>query len=170
MHLQAKRIAVCSMTAATGVVLLLLGAVLGLGIYACPLLVGLCLMPIGKQYGVRYQLLLWAAISVLSLLLVPDVEETFLFAGLFGWYPALYPKLQRLPRLLRLMVKLLLFNVVIVAVEALVMLVLAPEAVAGAMLAVLLILGNVTFLLYDAVIPRFERLADKYGKRLFDRL
>ena len=87
MKFQSKKMAVCSMTAAVGVVILLLGGVLGLGMYVCPLLVGLCLMPIGRLYGVKYQLMLWIVISLLSLLLVPNPEENLTFAGIFGWYP-----------------------------------------------------------------------------------
>ena len=94
-------------------------------------------------------------------------EENLIFAGFFGWYPALYPRLQKMPRLLRLPVKLALFNATILAIESLVIYVLAPEAMGSAMAAVLLLLGNVTFLLYDKLIPKFTLLSEKRLKRLF---
>jgi len=164
---QARTIAVCSMMAALGVVILLLGAVLGLGMYVCPMIVGLCLIPIGRMYGTKYQLALWVVISLLAFLIVPNPEENLMFAGLLGWYPALYPKLQKLRKLPRLILKLLLFNGVILALEALVMLVLAPEVLSGTMIAALLILGNLTFLLYDRAIPPFGIAAAKYLKHIF---
>ena len=162
-----RKIAVCSMMAALGVVILLLGAVLGLGMYLCPVLVGLCLIPIGREYGLSTQLMLWIVISILSFLLVPNPEENLMFTGLFGWYPALRPKLQRFPKLPRLLLKLFLFNVIIISLEALVMLVLVPEVMGGLMMAALLLLGNVTFLLYDRAVPMFDVLASKYLKHVF---
>lgn len=155
------------MTAAVGVVVLLLGGVLGLGMYACPLLVGLCLMPIGRIYGVKYQLMLWIVVSLLSFILVPNPEENLMFFGLFGWYPALYPKLQRLPKLLRWIVKLMLFNGIVIALEALVMLVLVPEVMGESMLLLLLLMGNVVFVMYDRIIPRFEVNLTKRWKHVF---
>ena len=155
------------MTAALGVVVLLLGSVLGLGMYVGPLLVGMCLIPIGKEYGTKYQLMLWIVISILSFILVPNPEENLMFAGLFGWYPALYPKLEKLPRIPRLIVKLLLFNVIVISLEALVILVLVPEILDGPMIAMLLLMGNVMFLLYDRVIPNFDLIAKRYLKKLF---
>ena len=156
MREQSRRMAVCSMTAALGVVVLLLGAVLELGMYVCPMVVGLCLIPIGRKYGLRYQLMLWVVISILSFLLVPNPEENLVFAGLFGWYPVLQPRMQKLPKLLRTLLKLLLFNVVVIALEALVLYVLVPEAIDSAMLILLLLLGNVMFVMYDRVVERFD--------------
>ena len=164
---QSRKMALCSMTAALGVVVLLLGSVLGLGMYVAPLLVGMCLIPIGKEYGTKYQLMLWIVISILSFILVPNPEENLMFAGLFGWYPALYPKLEKLPRIPRLIVKLLLFNVIVISLEALVILVLVPEILDGPMIAMLLLMGNVMFLLYDRVIPNFDLIAKRYLKKLF---
>ena len=162
---QSRRMAVCSVAAALGVVVLLLGAVLELGIYVCPMVVGLCLLPIGRRFGVKYQLLLWIVISFLSFLLVPNPEENLVFAGLFGWYPALQPRMQKLPKILRALLKLLLFNAVVIALETLVLYVLVPEAVDSAMLVLLLLLGNVMFVMYDRVIGRFDVIEENLKKR-----
>lgn len=168
MKKQSKKIAVCGVMAALGVVIMLLGNVLGLGMYLSPMLVGLCLIPVGQKWGTKYQILLWIAIGLLSLVLVSNPEQDLMFIGLFGWYPALRPKLQTLPPIPRMMVKLLIFNVVVVTLEALLMLVLVPESMGTALTVVLLVLGNVTFLAYDFVIPRFVTLTRKYWKAVFD--
>lgn len=161
----AKRTATCAILAALCVVMMLLGAVLELGMYAAPMLAGLFLIIPGKQFGLRYQLMLWAAVSILSFLLVPSLEENLLFAGLLGWYPALWPSLQKLPRLLRPAVKLLLFNAVITAIEAPLMHLFFPEELGTELPLILLCLGNLVFFLYDLLIPRFEGLL----RRLFVR-
>ena len=154
------------MMAAVCVVLMLLGSIMELGMYAVPLLIGLLLIPIGDTYGRKYQTMLWLVISVLSLMLVPSMEQNLMFFGLFGWYPILYPRLQRLPNLLRILVKLLLFNGAVIAIEALVMLVLVPEVLGTGMLAVLLVMGNVIFLLYDRLIPKTNALLSRFVKLL----
>lgn len=155
------------MTAAVGIVILILGAVLGLGIYVCPVIVGLSLIPIGQKYGISHQLMLWVIISILALLLVPDPEENLMFAGFFGWYPALYPRLQKLPRLPRLLAKLVIFNAAILTIESLVILVLIPQAMEPVMAVILMLLANVVFLLYDKLIPRFDSLLKRVFGRLF---
>lgn len=152
------------MMAALCVVLMVLGAVLELGMYACPLLAGLCFIPIGQKYGRKYHLILFVATALLSFFLVPNIEENLIFAGLFGWYPILRPVLQKLPGVLRWLVKLAVFNGVVVAIEWLVMTVLAPEAMADVMLWVLLVLGNVTFIAYDFLIPRLDALMGRIVK------
>ena len=159
-----KRMAACAMMAALCVVLMVLGAVLELGMYACPLLAGLCFIPIGQKYGRKYHLILFVATALLSFFLVPNIEENLIFAGLFGWYLILRPVLQKLPGVLRWLVKLAVFNGVVVAIEWLVMTVLAPEAMADVMLWVLLALGNVTFIAYDFLIPRLDALMGRIVK------
>ena len=166
MRLQAKRMASCAVMAALCVVLLLLGAVLELGIYAAPMFAGLCLIPIGLRYGRKYQITTCVAVGVLSFLLVPNMEENLLFAGLLGWYPALRPSLQKLPVWFRFTIKLAVFNVTVIAVEWLVLTLIAPEAVEGFLLAVLLALGNVTFLAYDFLLSKLSRLTERVAKLL----
>ena len=161
---QTKRLTICAMMAAVSVVLMLLGAVLQLGTYAAPLLTGMVLIPIGDRYGRKYQVMLWLVISVLCFMLIPAAEQNMMFAGLFGWYPIAYPTLQKLPRLLRLLVKLLLFNGVVIAMEALLLWVIAPEAMELTMMLLLLALGNVTFLLYDYLIPKTELILRRIMK------
>lgn len=151
---QTRKIAVCGMMTAVCTVLMLLGAVLELGIYAAPMFAGLSLVPLGEKWGRKYQALVWIAVSVLSFLLVPNIEESLIFFGLFGWYPILRPTLQKLPRLLRIFAKLLLFNITVVAIESLVMFLLVPESMEFGFLLVLLAASNVVFLLYDYIIPR----------------
>ena len=152
-----RAVALSGVTAALAVVLMAVGGLLGVGLYAAPMLAGLCLLPAGRHLGTKYHLLLWLAVSALSFFLVPDVEQNLMFLCLFGCYPILRPALERLPRVL---CKLLFFNAVAIALEALVLLVLVPETLGAGMLLLLLALGNLTFVLYDLLIPRAQRLLD----------
>ncbi len=161
---QAKSLAFCGMMTALGVVVMMLGGWFGLGTYLSPMLAGLLLIPVGRAWGTRYQLLLWLAVGLLSLMLVTDVEQNLMFLGFFGWYPALRPRLERLPgKALCWLVKLAVFNAVVIALEVLLLLVLVPQATEPWLLLTLLALGNVTFIVYDRLLPRVERM---YVKRL----
>lgn len=166
MRTSTRRMAICSMMAALSVVLMVLGAVLELGMYACPLFAGICFIPIGQKYGRKYHITLFVASSLLCFLMVPNMEENLMFAGLFGWYPIVRPSLQKLPKVIRWAAKLVIFNVVVIAIEWLVMTVLVPETIGGVLLWVLLILGNITFLAYDFMIPKVEVLLGRISKLL----
>ena len=61
----AKRMALCAMLAALCVVLMVLGAVLELGMYAAPMLAGLLFIPVGQKYGKKYHGILFVASSLL---------------------------------------------------------------------------------------------------------
>ncbi|MBR5743138.1 MAG: hypothetical protein IKX85_04990, partial [Clostridia bacterium] len=92
------------------------------------------------------------------------------FAAFFGWYPAFRESLGKFPPPVRLLLKLLVFNLTAVGCELLVIRVLAPEAIEPWLPAVLLIGGNLAFLLYDAILPRLELLyAVRLRKLLFGR-
>lgn len=159
---KSNMIATCGMTAALSVVVMVVGGILGLGMYISPMIAGFCLLPIGRKYGVKYQWVLWAAVSLLCFILVPNIEENLMYVSLFGLYPILYPNFERLPKRLKWVCKLLYFNIVVVAVEALIVLVLVPEIMTTAMALMLLAMGNVTFLCYDFLIPRWELLMQRY--------
>lgn len=160
-----KTIAACGMMTALSVVIMLLGGVLGLGMYASPMIAGFCLMYIGQEYGVKYQWTVWAAVSLLSVMLVPNAEENLMYICFFGLYPILWPLFEKLPWKLKWVCKLLYFNLTVIAVEALVMLVLVPEVMGAGLMIGLLALGNVLFLCYDFMIPRSHLLFQKYFGR-----
>ena len=166
MRIATKRMASCAMITAPSVVLMLLGGILELGMYACPLFVSLSFIPIGEKYGRKYHVLLYAATALLCFFLVPNWEENLMFAGFFGWYPIVRPMLQKLPKLLCWLVKLMLFNGAVIAIEWLLMTLIAPEAMGGVLLWILLALGNVTFLAYDCLIPKTNVLMRRLIRQL----
>ena len=159
---QSKVIATCGVMAALGVVIMIIGGVLGIGMYASPMIVGFCLIPIGEKYGRKYQVYLWIVISILSFMLVPDIEQNLMFLCLFGLYPILYPYFQKLPKGVRVIAKLAFFNTAVIGLEWLVMKVLMPEIMATEVLVVLLIAANLMLLGYDWLIPRSEYVINRY--------
>ena len=68
----------------------------------------------------------YGAVSLLSLLFVPDKEVALVFVFLLGYYPLVKPKLERIrPKLLRGACKLLLCNGAVLAMYGLVLLLAA---------------------------------------------
>lgn len=160
---QSRRIAECGMICALCVVIMIVGGILGIGLYASPMFAGLFLIPLGRKYGRRYHLALWLAVSIISFLTVPEVEQNLMFLCFFGCYPILQPYFHRIQRKIpRVIAKFVYFNVVILAVELLVMYVLVPEAMSAALMLSFMLLFNLTFVCYDFVIPRFEILLNRY--------
>ena len=122
------------------------------------MLAGFVLIAVGLASGRRYQLIAYIAVSLLCVMLVREWEENLLFIFLFGWYPMVRTPLEKLPKVARACIKQIGFNLIIVAVEALVMRVLAPETESAGMLIALLALANVLFVLYDMLVPKMEKL------------
>ena len=100
---------------------------------------------------------------MLGVLLAPDKEAAVLFV-FFGYYPMLKRQLERLRgRGLIWAAKLLYVNVAVCAAYGLMIWVFRMEAVSAEfaetqtwMLILLLLMANVTFVLYDLLIVRLE--------------
>lgn len=160
------RVAFCGMFAALMLVVMLLGTAIPMTLFLCPALAGALAIPIVWEFGSKAGLLLYAAVSLLSLLLAPDKEAALLFVFLLGWYPILRPKLQHIPSApLRVAVKLGICVGAVCAVYGLLLFVftmpdLQTEAEAWTLplLLVMAVLGCVVFLLYDQLLARCRAL------------
>ena len=167
---QSRKAALCGMMAALSVVILCLGGMIPLAAFACPMLAMLCLIPAVCGYGTGTALLLYGAISVLTLLLGPDKEIALLYVFL-GWYPGIRSRLEIIPQPVCWVVKCALFTLAVTAMYALVLHLFRLEAVveefseySAAMTAVLLVLGNITFLLLDQAMARMTYIYQKRRK------
>lgn len=152
------------MTTALGVVVMLVLGWTGVGTYAGPLIAALMLVPVQRHDGSSSALLVWAATGFLSLLLVSDKELAMLYFAVLGWYPAARPRLERLPKVLSMGAKLLLFNAALAASYWVMVFVMGLADSIGEPLVVglMLILGNVTFLLEDlCIIPKTIPVLEK---------
>lgn len=165
-----RKLAVCGLFSALCVVMMLLGSIFGLGIYAVPMLISLILAVPGNKYGRGTHLLLWSVVGVLSLILVPELEQSLMFLLIFGPYPILYPFFQKQRLILRLVGKFLYFNITVLLVEAIVFALLFPDGIGALLAAALLLLGNVIFFCYDHLIPRANFLMQRYLKKYYDKL
>ena len=100
--------AYCGMATALCVALMLLGAVVPVLMFIAPAVASLLIATVCMECGMKMALTAYGAVSLLSLLFVPDKEVALVFVFLLGYYPLVKPKLERIrPKLLRGMCKLL---------------------------------------------------------------
>ena len=124
---ESQKIALCGMLGALSVVLLLIGSALQIGTYAAPMLAAFLLIPVLEDYGPRYALTLYATVSILAVLLVPETELAFFYVLVMGYYPVLRVKLNALKNtVLRWVIKFAVFNAATVLVYLLLFALLGP--------------------------------------------
>ena len=155
MQSKTSKVALCGVVAALSVVVLFSTGIVPTATIALPALAGCFLIAVVAETSVRYGVAVYAAVSVLSVFLVPDREAALLYIVFFGYYPALYGALQRVAQpVLRWVAKLLVFNAAMVleTLLALFVLSLPMEEIlpfGWISIPVFLILLNVLFVLYD---------------------
>ena len=156
---KSKKIAVCGLMAAASVVIMILGGLIPLSTYVCPMLACLLCYVVFKSCGIKLTVVWYFAVSVLVLLMGPDKEAALVFL-LLGYYPILKPKIDKSP--LRMLLKLLYFNcsvlLLIVLVAAFMGLNISEELLSASLLMTLLmlVLGNIVFLLLDRLLNILE--------------
>ena len=99
---------------ATGLCLLLmfLTSMIPFAEYALPAMAGIVLIAVGVENGAKNAVVVYAAVSLLSLILVPRPEAAMLFVFFFGYYPILQFRLDNIrPKVLQYLVKFIIFNV-----------------------------------------------------------
>jgi hypothetical protein len=100
--------AVSAIFCAMGVVVLGLGALVEVIDMTAAAMAALLCLPILYRYGSRYALLCWGVTAVLGVILMPQNLASWLYLCLLGYYPVLKRQVDRLPRLLAFLSKLLL--------------------------------------------------------------
>ena len=157
----AKKTALGGMTAALAVVIMCMGGLIPVATFVCPMMCMMMLWMTAKVSGRRIGWAWYGAVAMLGLMLSPDKESAAVFLCL-GFYPLVKPYLDRLP--FSFLWKLLLFNVIIAIMYAVMIRLLGMDQIASeytglgvAMTVILLVLGNITFLLLDLVFSRMSR-------------
>ena len=152
--------AYCGMAAALSVVLMLLGAVFPIAMFIAPAVASFLIATVCVECGKTMALTAYGAVSLLSLLFVPDKEVALTFVFLLGYYPLAKPKFERIrPAVLRIVCKLLLCNGTVLAMYGLVFLLVPAGSIsqelrttALAVSLATLVMGNVAFVLYDRAV------------------
>lgn len=172
-----SKIALCGILTALSVVAMVIAGFMGILTYAAPMIAGgVMIIPV-REYGKGTAFTMFAAVSLLGLILIPDKEMALFYLLLFGHYPILQPLLNGINRKLpRVIVKALVFNAGALLSVALAKLIFAvpvfdSDKPVWLLAAAYLIAANICFALYDRALLGFYtmydvRLAPLLGKLL----
>ena len=158
----AKQIAFGGVFAALALVIMNLGSLIPVATYVCPMLCMLILAFVTKMCGNRIGWAWYGAVAILSCLMATDKEAAAVFVFL-GFYPILKPRFDRMR--FPLVPKLMLFNVLILVMYWLLLNLLGMNQISAEfeemgriLTAVMLLMGNLIFLLLDFALNRFSRI------------
>jgi hypothetical protein len=159
MRKETKAVALGGMLGAVAMVIMLLGGLIPVSTYICPVMCMLILQTVLNLCGKKIAWAWYIMVGLLSLLLGPDKEAAALLV-LMGYYPIIKPKMDRLP--LKILWKLVFFNAITVFMYTAVVALLGLEAIlvehtllGYASLALMILLGNATFFLLDRILTKF---------------
>lgn len=170
------KLALCGVIAALSVVLMLFEGLFSVASVAVPAIAGCLLIPIVAHAGLGYAFGAYGATALLCLFLAPDREAALIYLLFFGYYPALYAVLGKLRNPVpRWAVKLVIFNTAAVSEALLAIYILGVPMEEFTSIpfvgawgpAVLFVLANVVFVLYDFVLAGFIA---QYYRRFYDKM
>ena len=162
MRSPSRPIALGGMMAALACVIMGMGGLIPVATYVVPMLCIFLLQFVRKSCGNRVAWAWYGAVSLLGLLMCPDKEAAAVFVAI-GYYPIIKPRLDG--KKLSWLYKGLLFNGTILILYWLLLnlfglqqVVQDLEGMGIAMTALLLVMGNVVFILMDLILSRKIRL------------
>ncbi len=106
-----KRLAVCAVLSALGVVVIWLGSIISVMDLSMAVIASLFSVIAVIEYGKGAPWLVYAVTAILSMLILPEKTGAFLYLCFFGYYPIIKEKLEQLKRPVAWLLKELIFNV-----------------------------------------------------------
>lgn len=152
-----KRIALAGIITGLSLAVMLLAGIFPFAEYSCPALAGIFLVFLVIEFNKKTALIAYIAISILSLLTLPNKEASILFTGFLGFYPIIKSLFEQVKsRFIEWALKLLLFNTMIISAYIIMIylfniqiLTEQLDALHNYGLAALFILANIAFIIYD---------------------
>lgn len=164
----------CGISTALSVVFLYLGSIIWLFAYVAPILAGFLVQTVNRCFGIKPSLLVYFTTSIISVFILPDKETALLFAMFFGYYPIARLYLDKIKKaLLRVLSKLFVFNISVIAVELIcvyIFMIPLDNSLGKIGLFILLLLANVVFVLYDRLFLLYNILWDKKLKKILNNI
>ncbi len=110
------RVAFCGMISALSLVLMLCTTLIPVGTYALPCIAGILLTAVVVEFGWKWALGAFFAVSALSLFLAGDKEAVAYFIAFFGFYPIAKSGIERIRSIaVQYIIKYALFTVCMIA-------------------------------------------------------
>lgn len=149
MRNKTKKLALAAVLSALCFIILLLGSVITVLDLSCAAAASFIIIFCVIELGGYYPYLVWCVVSLLSLLLLPDKFGAMVFTLFTGIYPILKSYLERLPRVLSRVLKILIFNLALTLIISASRFVLGIPAEEIDFSLIVYGICNITFILYD---------------------
>ncbi len=160
------RVAFCGAAAALEIVLLFLTNLFPTATIALPAIAGVMLMAVVIEVGVKWGWVVYGISVCLSFFLMSDKEAFLMYLLFFGYYPTLKASIEKKVRSkpVSWLIKVLVFNLAAVMDALAVVFILQVPTEIGLLIpALLLLVANVVFVVYDSAL---SGLVWVYWKRL----
>lgn len=177
MRYSSFKVALGGVIASLSIVLMLLTGIIPVLTYAVPVICGALLMILVIEVSPRLAISVYAAIAILSVLIVADKEAAVMYAAFFGYYPILKGFLEKhLKKILCWIMKYIVFNITMIISYFLVSRIFGItfsdlDTLGEFAMPLFLIAGNVIFALYDVALTRLITAYlfrwQRYIKKLF---
>lgn len=166
-----KNTAVCGLMIALSVVLMALTTLIPVFMYVIPIVTGLLVLFVTDIADKKWGAGVYFSTAFLSLLLITDKEAALTYALFFGYYTLIKDIIERLPRFISWILKLLIFNAASVGIGVVGFYVFGVSGeeyneFGKYTIPILLIMANVAFILYDFCLTKnrflLTRISDKF--------
>ncbi len=168
-----KNTAVCGLMTALSVVLMMLTTIIPVFMYVLPIVTGILVLFIEEISNKKWALGVYFSTSFLSLLLLTDKEAALTYTLFFGFYPLIKDVLEKLPKSIASILKILLFNLSVIAIGAISFCVFGVSGdeyteFGKYTIPILLVMANIVFILYDVSLTRnrflLKRITEEFKK------
>lgn len=162
-----KAIAFSGVFIALIVVLLFIASIIDVLDYTVSAMCGIIITLILVEFGTSFAVLSYFASSLLGLLMVPNKINVILFVAFCGWYPFVKRYLEKLPNILCIISKFVVFNISLGAIFFVSTAFLTANNVSAKDFILLYLVSNFTFFLYDTLITKLIWLYVHKYRKLF---
>lgn len=128
--------------------------------YVIPIITGAIVFAVNEIIGKKWALGVFFVTSFISFVLLTDKEAALNYTLFFGYYPLLKPLYEKLPKVLSWGVKVLTFNVALVAIGLIVTFIFKlpflDEDMGKFTIPIFAVLFNIVFVMYDIMFTVFK--------------
>jgi len=154
-----RRLTVCAMLCALGVVLLYLGAIIEVIDISAAVLASLLAVLAVIEYGRVWAWVVYGVTGLLSLLLLPSKLPALMYVLFFGFYPILKERIECMKtKVWQWTIKEAVFNIALVLMLWLSSFFMSKDAMMIELILVFSLGANVVFVLYDVAMTRLISL------------
>ena len=160
---------ISGMVSALSVVIMLLTNIMPSMMYVIPIVTGAIVFSVNEIIGKKWALGVFFVTSFISFILLTDKETALNYTLFFGYYPLLKPIFEKLPKVLSWVVKIVAFNVAIMAIGLIVTFIFKlpflDEDLGKFTIPLFAVMFNLVFVMYDVMFTVFKkRLAPLFNK------